>query len=63
MEARKKQSEAARLRPVRSGYKQRPEVVENIRGRRAIHKDGVCKKIRPEELESYLNDGWLLGMK
>lgn len=35
----------------------------NTRGRRAVHKDGVYKKVRSDEYESYLNMGWLPGQK
>ena len=62
-ETRKILSEKAKQRPKRYGYHLSDEVKLKLSGRRAIHKNGVCKKIRPEELESYLLDGWELGMK
>ena len=31
------------------------------KGRKRIHKNGVVKAVREEELETYLNDGWIRG--
>lgn len=31
------------------------------RGRKIIHKNDINKRIKEEELEKYLNDGWVLG--
>ena len=35
----------------------------SCKGLKYINKDGVIKRVKPEELQSYLNDGWSLGMK
>jgi len=32
-------------------------------GRKYISKDGVKKKVQPEELPKYLEQGWKLGQK
>ena len=32
-------------------------------GRKYISKDGTKKKVRPEELDKYLEQGWKLGQK
>lgn len=31
--------------------------------RKSIHKDGILKKVYPEELSKYLEDGWILGQE
>ena len=35
----------------------------SCKGLKYINKDGVIKRVKPEELQSYLNDGWGLGIK
>ena len=32
-------------------------------GRKFINKDGIKKKVKPEELEEYLKLGWKMGQK
>lgn len=33
----------------------------SVKGKKAIHKDDIDKYVLPEDLDSYLNSGWILG--
>jgi group I intron endonuclease len=33
----------------------------NVKDKKPIHKDGICRKIPKSEIEKYVNDGWTLG--
>lgn len=45
-------------------YKQWKEKITNtIKDRRSMYKDGVYKMIKKEDIDTYLNDGWVLKGK
>lgn len=41
--------------------RKRPEHAKALTGRKSIHKDGVQKNVKAEDVSMYLADGWVLG--
>ena len=36
-------------------------VSESAKGNKMMHKDGICKRVHPQDFDTYLSNGWVFG--